>query len=188
MSRPPASSILPSGLAAEIALACHPDTPSRAVRRITARVARAGLLDVSFVIEGDVQRLRVPAPRPPRFAEGLWRHTCCEIFVAGQGQPAYHEFNFAHSGEWAAYAFGAYREGATPLERAPAPQISVQRSEIAIRLDARVQLERSLEGSTLCAGLSAVIEDSDGMLSYWALRHPAGRPDFHHRDAFALEL
>ncbi len=188
MSRPRASSSLPSGLAAEIALACHPDTPSEAVRRITARVARAGPLAVSFVIEGDVQRLRIPAPRPPRFAEGLWRHTCCEIFIAGKGQPAYHEFNFAHSGEWAAYAFGAYREGAIALEHAPAPQISVQRSAIAIRLDARVQLERSLAGSMLCAGISAVIEDSDGTLSYWALRHPVGRPDFHHRDAFALEL
>jgi hypothetical protein len=37
-------------------------------------------------------------------------------------------------------------------------------------------------------GLSAVIEDRDGSLSYWALRHPHGKPDFHHPDAFALEL
>jgi hypothetical protein len=33
-----------------------------------------------------------------------------------------------------------------------------------------------------------VIEAADGSLSYWALRHPPGKPDFHHRDAFALEL
>jgi hypothetical protein len=25
-------------------------------------------------------------------------------------------------------------------------------------------------------------------LSYWALRHAAGKPDFHHRDAFAMPL
>jgi hypothetical protein len=37
-------------------------------------------------------------------------------------------------------------------------------------------------------GLSAVIEAADGALSYWALRHPAGRPDFHHPDCFALDL
>jgi len=36
--------------------------------------------------------------------------------------------------------------------------------------------------------LAAVVEDERGMLSYWALRHPAGKPDFHHPDAFALEL
>ena len=37
-------------------------------------------------------------------------------------------------------------------------------------------------------GLSAVIEEADGRLSYWALAHPPGKPDFHHSDCFALEL
>jgi hypothetical protein len=27
-----------------------------------------------------------------------------------------------------------------------------------------------------------------GALSYWALRHPPGKPDFHHPAGFALEL
>ena len=34
----------------------------------------------------------------------------------------------------------------------------------------------------------AVIEENDGRLSYWALRHAPGKPDFHHPEAFALEL
>jgi hypothetical protein len=33
-----------------------------------------------------------------------------------------------------------------------------------------------------------VIEENDGMLSYWSLKHPPGNPDFHHPDSFALEL
>lgn len=37
-------------------------------------------------------------------------------------------------------------------------------------------------------GLSAVIEETDGTKSYWALRHPPGPTDFHHADCFALEL
>jgi len=37
-------------------------------------------------------------------------------------------------------------------------------------------------------GLSAVIEETDGTKSYWALRHPPGKPDFHHPDCFALTL
>ncbi|MBI3061386.1 MAG: hypothetical protein HYY83_05345 [Deltaproteobacteria bacterium] len=28
----------------------------------------------------------------------------------------------------------------------------------------------------------------DGTISYWALKHPPGKPDFHHPDAFALEI
>jgi hypothetical protein len=37
-------------------------------------------------------------------------------------------------------------------------------------------------------GLSAVIEETNGRKSYWALSHPPGKPDFHHSDCFALEL
>ena len=33
-----------------------------------------------------------------------------------------------------------------------------------------------------------VIETVDGERSYWALAHPAGQPDFHHRDSFTLAL
>jgi hypothetical protein len=42
--------------------------------------------------------------------------------------------------------------------------------------------------SALRLALSAVIEETDGHLSYWALAHPAERPDFHHRDGFVLAL
>jgi hypothetical protein len=37
-------------------------------------------------------------------------------------------------------------------------------------------------------GLSAVIEDTNGGKSYWALTHPPGGPDFHHSDCFTHEF
>jgi hypothetical protein len=37
-------------------------------------------------------------------------------------------------------------------------------------------------------GLSALIEDTGGHKSYWALAHPPGKPDFHHADSFAHEF
>ena len=36
--------------------------------------------------------------------------------------------------------------------------------------------------------LAAVVEETSGALSYWALRHPPGAPDFHHADGFVLAL
>lgn len=36
--------------------------------------------------------------------------------------------------------------------------------------------------------LCAVIEASDGSLSYWALAHPADRPDFHHPGSAILAV
>jgi hypothetical protein len=42
--------------------------------------------------------------------------------------------------------------------------------------------------SSLRLALSVVVEETDGRLSYWAITHPAERPDFHHRDGFVLPL
>jgi hypothetical protein len=43
-------------------------------------------------------------------------------------------------------------------------------------------------GSPLRAGAAAVIEEMDGQMTYWALAHPAERPDFHHRLGFVLQV
>jgi hypothetical protein len=37
-------------------------------------------------------------------------------------------------------------------------------------------------------GASAVIEETNGTKSYWALAHPPGKADFHHSDCFAAVL
>lgn len=178
-----------------VTLTCHPGTPTDAVRGIAARVCRkpGGNLAVTYTLEGDLDRLRVPAPRAPRLASRLWQHTCCEIFIACKGAPAYHEFNLSPSGEWAAYAFDAYRAPRAGEWHAAelAPQFAVRGAASKLELDAVIRLDRLSAlhpGAPLSLALSAVIEDSDGVLSYWALRHPLGAPDFHHPEAFALEL
>jgi hypothetical protein len=172
-------------------LKCHPLTPGAAVRRLEARVWRtdgARAVAVAFTLDGDMARIRIPEPRPPRFADDLWKHTCFEIFVRHDGAEAYDEFNFSPSGEWAAYAFERYREGRRSNEDAADPQITVRRTAGGLELDARVQLDESSSGAMLKVGLTAVIEDIDGTLSYWALAHPAGKPDFHHADAFVIQF
>jgi hypothetical protein len=40
----------------------------------------------------------------------------------------------------------------------------------------------------LSVGISAVVATKSVKISYWALAHPAGSPDFHHKDCFALKL
>jgi hypothetical protein len=44
------------------------------------------------------------------------------------------------------------------------------------------------DAPVLHLALAAVIEDHRGQLSYWALEHPVGKPDFHHPDGFTIEL
>lgn len=166
------------------ALERHPATSCPALRGIQVSLTRTPQsMQVAYVLDGEIGRLRIPPPRPPRIAERLWQHTCCELFVASAGLPGYREFNFSPSGEWAAYAFERYREGAAPLDVSPG--IVVRHGAGRLELAASIPLE---ESEKLRIGLSAVIEEDSGTLSYWALRHVPGKPDFHHPEAFALEL
>ena len=68
-----------------------------------------------------------------------------------------------------------------------APAIDVQRTANGLALEARFALP-PLSCMELAIGLSAVVEDADGGLSYWALRHPSAQPDFHLREGFVLSL
>jgi hypothetical protein len=175
-----------------IDLRCHPSTRPETVRAIQVLVRRSASaeLHMTFRLDGDVPRIWVPSPGAPRFATQLWQHTCFEAFIAVQGQPAYHEFNFAPSGEWAVYAFCGYRNGGLLANEMLQPHIAVRSTGSRLELDTIVRLDRLSAvhpRASLRIGLSAIIEASAG-LSYWALRHPADRPDFHDADGFGLLL
>ena len=180
-------------LAHSVTLICHPQTRTDVVRGITAHVGRSTrrTLAVEFVLDADPGRLRIPPARASCLTHGLWEHTCFEAFIALNNSPGYHELNFAPSGEWALYAFQSYREIAPLPDEMVAPEIHVRCFADRLELDANVRLD-SLSAmhatAPLRLALSAVIEDNTGNLSYWALRHPPGKPDFHHPDAFALTL
>jgi hypothetical protein len=171
----------------------HPVTLNQAVRCVQTHVRRPQdkTLAISFALEGDLSKLSIPQPKLPRRGDYLWQHSCFEAFVAVKGEQAYHEFNFAPSGEWAAYAFHRYRDGGPLLDKQFIPQMTVRSTEDRLELDAVITLDRLSSISpraSLLLALSAVIEDEHGALSYWALKHAPGKPDFHHPDTFALEL
>ena len=148
------------------------------------------MVTATYVITGDMARLRVPSRAATRFRDGLWRHTCCELFVRRVGEASYHELNFSPSGEWAAYAFDRYREGQVALVHVDT-DVEAQRHAAKLEVRAEVDLSRVSPyyvQEPLAIGLSAVIEADDGTLSYWALTHPPGKPDFHHQAAFSLTI
>lgn len=144
-------------------------------------------LTLHFALEVDLSTVRIPAPAVARPAEGLWRHSCFEAFVMGGEGPAYIEFNFSPSGEWAVYAFSAYREGGD-AKTGSAPRIDVHSTPDRLELEVRIEWAALPQGRPLRLALSAVTEARDGTLSYWALHHPLDKPDFHHPDGFTLRL
>jgi hypothetical protein len=173
-------------------LICHRSRLCPSVHRIEARAHRPGdgTLELRFVLEGDLARLSIPSPSHGRRTHGLWEHTCFEAFMSPDDSTRYLEFNFSPSGEWAAFVFSGYRDGG---EFGDGLQPVLTRRQTGSRLELDVTLSRELLAGTgactsLRLALCAVIEDAGGALSYWAIRHPADTPDFHHPDGFALTL
>lgn len=171
----------------------HPHAPSHALRAVTANAERTaeGKLALSYSLVGDLARLRVPPPGPARIGWKLWRHTCCEVFMRARSGTRYHELNLSPSGEWTTYAFSRYRDGAPLDDESLNPQIALAVRKDRLDLSALVDVARlspDYVRSPLALGLAVVAEDENGALSYWALRHAPGQPDFHHAESFALEL
>jgi hypothetical protein len=170
------------------ALKLYPDSHCDGVTAIAVDVAwlRTGVLLLSYELTGDIDELRLPPIVAPTRADELWRHTCFEAFIRPGSNSAYFEFNFAPSTQWAAYEFDGYRSGMRAAEIA-APRIDTLIAPARLSLHATLEL-RALPPGPWRLGLSAVIEEANGRLSYWALAHPAGRPDFHHADCFTCEF
>ena len=185
-------------------LVFHPANPvhpahsaaAAAVERIDVEVfvgadGRVGLL---FSVRAPMGCLRVPAPSASVFTDGLWRHTCGELFVARAGAAGYREYNFSPSGEWAAYSFADYRTpqvagAADAACSAVAPEISVKQGDAGFFMcvdlpPGTIELDPPALDAPLQLAVTMVLEASDGHLSYWALTHPCAQPDFHHRDGF----
>lgn len=150
------------------------------------------------------ERAQSPARR-----DGLWRHTCAELFVRDPEGSGYLEFNFSASADWAAYAFDAPRQGQR-LHRwsrddvadaqGSAPQVSTRWTTDSRGDTASVfELQVSLAWTALARSgsdrrstrrplaLAFVIETNAG-LEHWALAHAAAQPDFHHPDSFVGQL
>jgi hypothetical protein len=167
----------------------HPDAPPCPAIAIDVEIARphAESLLLTYAVSGRLVDIRIPPATAPARADLLWQHTCLEAFIGVPGGP-YYEFNFSPSTRWQAARFAAYRDGKRIAEEVSTVPIEVHTGRERLTLQAAVTVDRLdvPRGAAWKLGLSAVIEDSEGRIAYWALAHAPGKADFHHADAFAL--
>jgi hypothetical protein len=174
-------------------LKLHPDSLCSSVTHVEVEVVRpcVGTMLLSYLVTGEISGLRIPPPAAATRSDELWRHMCFEAFVRPSPGPAYYEFNFTPSTQWAAYRFDNYRSGMRVAAEISVPRIEVRLSRACYKLEASLEMDHMsslrIDGAWRI-GLAAVIEETDGHKSYWALAHPPGKADFHHSRSFALEL
>jgi hypothetical protein len=179
--------------AVQLTLTCHPATPTAdpgfklwATVDHVASFGAVATINIWFGIGAPAGRFVMPpAPPEPGRRDGLWKSTCFEAFLRASGEAAYREWNFAPSGDWAAYDFAAYREGMREADIGAPPYLRREDNLTWWTLGATITADAATRWDL---GLSAVLEEAGGCKSYWALAHAAGPPDFHHPDCFTAKL
>jgi hypothetical protein len=176
----------------QLSLTPHPSTPpADPMFKVWANVEHASALgtvastNIWFGVGAPMNRFVIPVAEEPGRMDELWRSTCLETFLRAEDEDRYREWNFAPSGDWAAYDFSAWREGMAQANVAE-PYIRTEDNFTWWALGATIAVDAEREWQL---GLSAVLEEKDGTKSYWALAHPPGdKPDFHARDCFVAKL
>jgi hypothetical protein len=170
----------------------HPTTPAAsptfkvwATVELSASFAMMATANIWFAVGAPSSRFVMPEAEQPNRADGLWKSTCCEAFLRESGRTAYREWNFAPSGQWAAYDFASYRNGMSHAEVDAPPYVRVEDNLTWWTLGATIAVE---SGKSWEMNLTTVLEEQDGTKSYWALAHPAEKPDFHAPDCFIGKL
>jgi hypothetical protein len=174
-------------------LSLHPGSLCPALTGIAAvpEHVSSNSLTISYTMTGRIADIAVPPLRAAARSKDLWQRTCFEAFVRPSDGLAYYEFNFSPSYEWAAYRFAKYRVGMSDADGIGPVKIDARSDRDSYTLRASLLFDGSFElarARSWQLGLSAVIEETSGRKSYWALAHPSNQPDFHHPDCFIHPL
>ncbi|WP_414517828.1 DOMON-like domain-containing protein [Nostoc sp. PCC 9305] len=159
--------------------------------KITGNISRnANQLTICYNLGSDLKEIAIvpPSNAPSRKYE-LWEDTCFEFFLGIKDSVRYWEFNLSPAGHWNVYRFEGYRQGMqeeTAFEKLP---FNVHNQADALVLALDVDLNKIVSANQgIEIGITTVIKNIDGNVSYWALTHKGEEADFHLRDSFIVEL
>lgn len=153
-----------------------------------------GELHIQYILHQGVHYNSSPAlwPSTKQTAcrrDGIWQSTCMELFISTPSMQRYWEYNFCPSGDWNIYQLSGYRSNLQTEPNCRQPSITQTTQSGGDELAVITQLPPALiDQHQLILAITAVLELSNGQLSYWALQHSGGEADFHRRDGFQLRL
>ena len=159
--------------------------------KITGNISRnANQLTICYNLGGDLKKIAISPPsNAPSRKHELWEDTCFEFFLGIKDSQRYWELNLSPAGHWNVYRFDDYRQGMeeeTAFEKLP---FRIQNQIDALVLTLDVDLDKIVSpNQAIEIGITTVIKNIDGNVSYWALTHRGEEPDFHLRDSFIVKL
>ena len=147
---------------------------------------------ISYKVTGDLASvdLGTGSPKHARVIK-LWEKTCFELFIK-DSKGSYIEFNFSPEFEWNAFYFSKKGDPLTEYARVDSVKMDILLSLEVFHLIVEVDKKKFPDGfftsGELSAGITSVIKEKSGRISYWALSHEDTRPNFHHFDSFKYKF
>lgn len=157
---------------------------------VTGAISRtAGIIAVSYILQGPLSNIMIPSSAVPARHNRLWEKTCFEFFLAPAGSEQYWEFNLSPAGHWNVYHFESCREGMKEEPAISSLPFRIHNQSDRFTLTLELDVTHIIKTDQLLkAGISAVIQFNDGNMTFWSLVHPGSQPDFHNRGSFIIEI
>jgi len=145
---------------------------------------------LTYSAGGALEKILWPASLTsmPQRKDELWKHTCFEAFIKPAGQDQYWEINLSPTGDWNVYRFSSYRQGMKREESIKALNPVFAKSGENGCLTCEVWIPEWKEAYELEVGLTSVMEEASGEISYWAITHTGSQPDFHLAESFTNRI
>lgn len=146
-------------------------------------------IDISFQLTGSLENILFDPPQENhKRTDNLWQKTCFELFVKNDIDSNYWEYNLSPSGNWAIYAFESYRKGKFDELSIQGIPITTRQETNQFTLNSYITLPDKLSRQNLKIGLTTVVQDTNGDIYYYALKHTEKQPDFHVADSFTINI
>lgn len=141
-------------------------------------------------LTGEYEKVAIsPVSPSPKRKDHLWEHTCFELFVSSADDTSYWEYNLSPSHNWSVFRFSDYRRDKTDELSIDNITINTQISDgESFELDALLPLPKPLIDQKLRIAVSAIIQDSNDIIYYYALTHCDQQADFHDKNSFIISL
>jgi hypothetical protein len=154
---------------------------------ILAEIENQGThLELKFELQDPLNHIKTnphffqSVPTEAQRRDGLWKSTCFELFLKVPNKSTYYEFNFSPEGFWNLYHFSDYRKPHPPHR---SEDFSITewswRSQVF-----KVALSNKTSVRDWSASITAVLQNLNHEVQYWALKHTDEKPNFHHFDSF----
>lgn len=144
-------------------------------------------LFISYKLQGTLGTIDMGTgtPKHARILK-LWEKTCFELFIKDE-KNSYIEFNFSPDFEWNCFYFENKGDALLEYKRMELVKFDILFSNelvhVIVELQKKMFPDHFFEGN-LSVGITSVIKEKTGSLSYWALSHHDIKPNFHNFKSF----